>query len=46
MTFSLYNIVSGGMPLYTETQMVPVANGVFNARIRSFVALTLPFDVP
>jgi hypothetical protein len=47
MTFRLYNGSSGGVALYTETQLsVPVINGLFNAVIGSATPLNLPFDVP
>lgn len=43
MALKLYNVVTGGAALYTETQPVTVTNGVFNVLIGS--ALALPFDV-
>ena len=47
MTFKLYNVASGGNPLWTETQTsVAVSNGNFNAVLGSQVPIPLPFDVP
>jgi trimeric autotransporter adhesin len=46
MVFSLYDVATGGAAVYTETQSVAVANGVFNAAIGSVTPLALPFDVP
>jgi hypothetical protein len=46
MVFKLYNVVSGGAALYSETQTVQVNNGVFNAVLGSVTSLNLPFDVP
>ena len=47
MTFRLYNAASGGVALYTETQLsVLVSNGNFNAAIGAQVPIPLPFDVP
>jgi len=45
MAFKLFNVASGGSPLYTEQQTVNVTNGVFNVLIGSATALPLPFDV-
>jgi trimeric autotransporter adhesin len=46
MTFSLYTAASGGSPLYSETQSVSVADGLFNVRIGAVSPISLPFDVP
>jgi hypothetical protein len=49
MTFRIYNSASGGVALWTETQLsVAVTNGSFNTVLGSVPAspLTLPFDVP
>ncbi|MEO8133091.1 MAG: hypothetical protein ABI831_03825 [Betaproteobacteria bacterium] len=46
MAFNLYNVVSGGAALYTETHSVTVTDGVFNVLIGSVTPLPLPFDVP
>jgi hypothetical protein len=46
MTFRLYNMASGGSPLYSETQTVAVTNGLFNVQIGSVSPINLPFDVP
>jgi hypothetical protein len=44
MTFSLYDVSAGGTPLWTETQTVAVAKGIFNAILGSSVSLDLDFD--
>lgn len=47
MTFKLYNVASGGVAIYSETQLsVNVANGIFNTVIGSVTPIPLPFDVP
>lgn len=46
LTFRLYNVESGGSALWTETQSVSVADGIFNVVLGDAVALVLPFDVP
>ncbi|HQR12506.1 MAG TPA: tail fiber domain-containing protein [Casimicrobiaceae bacterium] len=46
MVFKLYTVPSGGAAIYTETQTVSVAGGVFNVAIGSVTPLNLPFDVP
>lgn len=45
LTFRLYTGPSGGSALWTETQTVAVADGIFNVTLGSTVVLTLPFDV-
>ena len=46
MVFKLYTVSSGGVELYSETQTVPVTNGLFNVTIGAVTALTLQFEVP
>ncbi len=46
LTFNLYTASSGGSSLWTETQMVPVADGMFNVILGSVTPLTVAFDVP
>lgn len=47
ITFSLYDVESGGAALWTETQpAVPVASGLFSALLGSVTPLTLAFDQP
>jgi len=44
MTFSIYEVATGGTPLWTETQnAVPVENGVFSVLLGS--VNPIPFDV-
>ncbi len=44
VTFSIYNVSSGGSALYTETQNVTVDKGGFSAYIGSVTPLNLPFN--
>ncbi|MFC1572905.1 hypothetical protein ACFL6M_04825 [Candidatus Eisenbacteria bacterium] len=46
ITFSLYDVDSLGAALWTETQTLPVADGVFNAYLGKDTTLDLDFDVP
>jgi len=46
IVLNLYNVATGGVALYTETQSVTVTNGVFKVLIGSVTPLPLPFDVP
>lgn len=45
LTFSLYDVPAGGVPLWTETQAsVPVASGLFSVVLGSATPLGLAFD--
>ncbi len=44
LTFRLYDVATGGTPLWQETQTLPVRDGVFNAVLGKGTPLTLPFD--
>jgi hypothetical protein len=44
ITFWIYNMESGGIALWAETQTVTVADGILNAVIGSVATLDLPFD--
>ncbi|MBL8513561.1 MAG: hypothetical protein JNJ55_06185, partial [Betaproteobacteria bacterium] len=46
IVFSLYNAASGGTTLWTETQSVNVANGLFNVTLGGSTPIELPFNVP
>jgi hypothetical protein len=46
MTFKIYDVVSGGAALWTETQTVAVADGIFNVILGKTTALGLAFDQP
>jgi hypothetical protein len=46
MVFSIYNVATGGAALWTETQSVTAANGVYNVNLGKFTPMTLPFDAP
>ena len=47
MTFKIYNVPTGGVALWTETQpSVTVAKGEFNTVFGFITPLTLPFDAP
>ena len=45
LTFRLYDGQTGGTAIWTETQTVAVADGIFNAILGSVSALNLAFDV-
>lgn len=44
VTFGIYNVATGGSPLYTEVQSVVLSNGVGSALLGSVTPLNLPFD--
>ncbi|NUO83161.1 hypothetical protein HUU05_24075, partial [candidate division KSB1 bacterium] len=44
ITFKLYEVASGGEPLWAEERNVPVSKGVFNLLLGEVKALRLPFD--
>ncbi len=44
LTFRIYGQPSGGTALWTETQSLPVTDGVFSAVLGSVTPLTLNFD--
>ncbi|HUV36501.1 MAG TPA: hypothetical protein VMX58_06145 [Patescibacteria group bacterium] len=45
LTFRLYDVPSGGAPLWEETQgSVTVTKGIFNVALGSVTSLDLPFD--
>ena len=46
LTFNLYNAVAGGSSLWSETQAVPVEQGIFNVILGAVNPLNLPFDKP
>src|SRR5512138_2483513 len=46
MTFRIYSVSSGGAALWTETQDVPVSQGVYSVNLGAVSALNLAFDVP
>ncbi len=45
IVFSLYDVPSGGTALWTETQSVTVANGLFAVTLGGITPITLQFDV-
>ena len=46
ITFSMYDVETGGSALWTETQSLSVVGGIFNANLGSQTSLNpLPFDV-
>jgi len=45
MVFGLYGVASGGVALWTETQSVTVANGLYNVILGSVTPIALAFDV-
>ncbi len=47
MVFSIFNVLSGGAPLWNETQTsVPVINGIYNVILGSVNEINLPFNTP
>lgn len=45
MTFKIYNDPTGGAPIWTETQTIAVANGIFSAHLGNTTPITgVPFD--
>ena len=46
MTFNLYLVADGGVPLWSETQSVAVFSGSYTVRLGSVTPLELPFDQP
>lgn len=46
LTFRLYDVEQGGVPLWTESHLVPVAGGVFSVVLGSVAPLSLSFDRP
>jgi len=46
LTFKLYDAAEGGKVLWSETQTVPVEDGLFNAALGSLNSLDIPFDQP
>ncbi len=46
LTFKLYDAAEGGKVVWTETQTVPVEDGLFNAALGSMNSLDIPFDQP
>ena len=45
LTFGIYDVPSGGSALWTETQGLPVEDGILNAVLGSVVPVALPFDM-
>ena len=43
--FSIYNVENDGIPLWSETQTVTVANGTFSVNLGDITPINLPFDV-
>jgi len=46
LTFKLYDVITGGTLLWTETQSAAVSKGVFSVILGSSTALNLAFDKP
>ena len=44
IVFSFYDVASGGIALWTETQNVVVASGVYSVNLGSVNPITVPFD--
>ncbi len=46
INIKIYDVPTGGAPLYTETQSIQVTNGLFSTVIGEFTPFELPFDKP
>jgi hypothetical protein len=46
LTFKLYDVATGGTPLWTEVQSVEVSKGIFSVILGSVAPLNLPFNKP
>jgi len=46
ITFRIYNVSSGGVPLWQETQSVTADKGIFNVLLGAVTDLNLAFDEP
>lgn len=44
--FGIYDVATGGTPLWTETQTVTVSGGIFSVLLGSTTPLTVSFDGP
>lgn len=44
LTFAIYDVQSGGTPLWTESQTIATTTGLLNARLGSVTPLGLAFD--
>jgi hypothetical protein len=45
MVFLIYNVDTGGVALWSETQNVTVTHGVYNVNLGDITSLNLPFDI-
>ena len=46
LTFAIYDVPTGGTPLWTETQSTTTLQGVFDVTLGTTTSLVLPFDKP
>jgi hypothetical protein len=46
LTFQIYDVDTGGVPLWGEAQVIPVADGVFNVLLGEVTPMFLQFNVP
>jgi hypothetical protein len=46
ITFNLYDVSTGGAPLWTEVQDVQVKGGIFSVILGNVTPFNLPFDIP
>lgn len=46
LTYKIYDVATGGTPLWTEVQQVAVLGGIVSVTLGSQVPITLPFDRP
>lgn len=46
MTFSLYDVTTGGTDLWSETKTITVTDGIYSAILGDSIPIDLPFDTP
>jgi len=46
MVFTIYDVSTGGTPLWSETRSVEVSGGIYSVNLGEVSALSLPFDKP
>ncbi len=46
LTFQIYDVDTGGVPLWGEAQVIPVADGIFDVLLGEVTPMFLQFNVP
>ena len=44
LTFKMYDVESSGSPLWTETKLINIVDGIINTQLGSITPITLPFN--